>query len=300
MLDMKSDLHELKQQRRETRKRLEQNEREMEYASRAIAAIDHIRELDNCEMVLERPDVTFAHQFREAVRNDAVVNINRSERTDDSLDYEQEIFSQAQYFLVQHDWAAVFRGATDYADGDFRLPFEICVFEFKISGNKFLIACIDVEDDIKLTPIVETPWGWCITGISFNLKAEAAKASISSAWKIPGQEESGHLLRFIIEQLRAVCIALDAEVADTEKIETPPKLNKARAKAGKAPIADHHLINLARRFHGHAEGAGGSGTGKRLHFRRGHWRHYPDRRVWIRWTLVGNPDLGFVEKAYRL
>ena len=48
----------------------------------------------------------------------------------------------------------------------------------------------------------------------------------------------------------------------------------------------------------------GPGTGThrspRLHFRRGHWRHYEDHKTWIRWQMVGNPDLGFVEKQYRL
>lgn len=37
-----------------------------------------------------------------------------------------------------------------------------------------------------------------------------------------------------------------------------------------------------------------------MHFRRGHWRHYQDHRTWIKWCLVGDPDLGFVDKHYKL
>lgn len=38
----------------------------------------------------------------------------------------------------------------------------------------------------------------------------------------------------------------------------------------------------------------------RMHFRRGHWRHYQEHRTWIKWMLVGDPDLGIIEKHYRL
>lgn len=41
-------------------------------------------------------------------------------------------------------------------------------------------------------------------------------------------------------------------------------------------------------------------TRKRLHFRRSHWRHYVSHKTKIPWTLVGDPNLGFVEKEYRL
>lgn len=37
-----------------------------------------------------------------------------------------------------------------------------------------------------------------------------------------------------------------------------------------------------------------------LHFRRGHWRHYGEYKTWIKWMLVGDPELGFVDKMYKL
>jgi hypothetical protein len=38
----------------------------------------------------------------------------------------------------------------------------------------------------------------------------------------------------------------------------------------------------------------------RLHFRRGHHRHYENYKLWIKWQLVGNPDIGFIDKDYKL
>lgn len=67
----------------------------------------------------------------------------------------------------------------------------------------------------------------------------------------------------------------------------------------------HHLkdaiVDLARR-HRIANPAEPSGNGsrKRLHFRRGHWRHYESMKTWIRWCLAGDPDLGFIDKHYTL
>jgi hypothetical protein len=30
------------------------------------------------------------------------------------------------------------------------------------------------------------------------------------------------------------------------------------------------------------------------------WRHFVSHKTWIKWTLVGDPDLGFIDKEYRL
>lgn len=63
----------------------------------------------------------------------------------------------------------------------------------------------------------------------------------------------------------------------------------------------HHVISLAnRRNRPAALGGDGSSRRRRLHFRRGHWRHFETHKTWIKWMLVGDPDLGFVEKEYRL
>jgi hypothetical protein len=106
----------------------------------------------------------------------------------------------------------------------------------------------------------------------------------------------------IWDQIRAICIALDAQVATAEVIRAPVNLNEKRAKAGKSPLSDYRVVDLARRHRiaNPAAGTAGTGTRKRLHFRRGHWRHYETTKTWVKWCLVGNPDLGFINKHYRL
>lgn len=71
------------------------------------------------------------------------------------------------------------------------------------------------------------------------------------------------------------------------------------------PICDHHIVNLSRRSRvkpledpldpdHHI-------TRRRLHFVRGHWRHYENgRKSWLKPFFRGTPDLGFIDKEYRL
>jgi hypothetical protein len=61
------------------------------------------------------------------------------------------------------------------------------------------------------------------------------------------------------------------------------------------------MIDLAKRHRvAHVGGASSGRHKKRLHFCRGHWRHYEKSKTWIRWCLKGDPDLGFVDAEYKL
>lgn len=107
------------------------------------------------------------------------------------------------------------------------------------------------------------------------------------------------MLDVVSGQIKAACIALDAQVAEATTVR------EAHSRSGGGspqPLKAHHIVSLARRTARPASLGDGSGSGrrKRLHFRRGHWRHFEAHKTWIRWMLVGNPDLGFVEKEYRL
>lgn len=176
-----------------------------------------------------------------------------------------------QVFLVQHDWASVIEPTT----GEYRLPADPAAFEFQISGRRMIIVTRDGE----YATLVETSeQDWCLCKIE--------------VWKFDDQQE-------VIKQIRAISIMLDAEVAVTEAVRAPHRLNVKREKSGKLPIYDHHVVKLANRKHVLAGGNESSArNGPRLHFRRGHWRHYDGWKTWINWTLVGNPDLGFVDKDY--
>ena len=96
---------------------------------------------------------------------------------------------------------------------------------------------------------------------------------------------------------------LEAEVCKLEKIEAPQKLNKKRLKNGNLPLNDYHVIQLGHQYQGYTpHGANDEPSYRvRLHFRRGHWRKTTDSgKIWIKWCLVGDPALGFVEKHYQI
>ena len=100
----------------------------------------------------------------------------------------------------------------------------------------------------------------------------------------------------------AICIALDAAIATTEVVRAPHKINRVREAKGRLPIFDFHSVRLTKRSRPMPLPVDPDRaiTRRRLHFRRGHWRHFDDHKTWINWMLVGDPDLGFVDKNYRL
>jgi hypothetical protein len=110
------------------------------------------------------------------------------------------------------------------------------------------------------------------------------------------------LKAYLWKQIVAVVISLEAEVTETRQICPDAPVNKKRIKNGKVPLYSYHILNISQRFK-RPVSTDGSSEYKgvvRLHFRRGHRRHYSTYSRWIKWMLVGNPDLGFVEKHYQL
>lgn len=187
-----------------------------------------------------------------------------------------------QPFVVQHDWAAAFKNAGEYAGGDFNLPFGQCAFELRISGKSVTVMA---QQNEGCEP-------------AYRYYAECGEAWISD-------EKDAHTFppfMLALDVVKAICVALDAEVATHQVVRASEKANRRREREGKVPFFSYHVVTLAHRSRvANPLGAGGgTATKKRLHFRRGHWRHYSDFKTWVRWTLVGNPDLGFIDKEYRL
>lgn len=185
-------------------------------------------------------------------------------------------------FVVKHDWARAFEDASGLEDG-IHLPYDICAFEFRIRGKSIIAVAGEHPDG----------------GVKFASFIHA----MGDYWYSIGTDDKKEepIIRFIWNQIRAISIALDAEVATHEVVRASTALNEKRRRAGKTLLADFHVIDLSRRHRIANPVAGGdSGRKVRLHFRRGHWRHYDDHKTWIKWMLVGNPDLGFIRKHYAL
>lgn len=189
-------------------------------------------------------------------------------------------------FLVEHDWRAAFSKAEQFeaVDDDVKLPFDFCMFEFRVSGHHI---CIYRTEGGVVGWFVEVRSGWVFGDVS----------EIVTHWR--ARHDELHLL--LHGQIRAVCIALDAEVAERETVRAPEKLQRSRIKRGKKPLSDYHVVRLTRRTRAAPLESDGEPTGRhtRLHFVRGHWRHFENHKTWIAWHLRGDPDLGFIDKHYR-
>lgn len=203
--------------------------------------------------------------------------------------YAERVFMHAtpQIILIEHDWSSAFSTATDFDGGEWKPPFELTAFEFKISGRRAIVVVTASGEQCLFVG----GGRWRYIGPPVN----NIKSSLSD-------KRLGDLHSLLQGNVRAACIALDAQVAVTNCHRAPHKLNRAREKRGELPMMDHHTISLANRTRAPALPLADERTHKspRMHFRRGHWRHYDDHKTWIRWNLVGNPDLGFIDKTYRL
>lgn len=205
----------------------------------------------------------------------------------------------ATVFVVQHDWSSAFERATDFSDGDVQLPYNDVVFEFRIGGRR-VCCCIRGEEGqpVACLLLIETCVGWALAGL-YQIR--------NAIWTYyqDGDDIVAPILNVCRQQIRAVSIALEAQVVETELVRAPHRLNRKRERAGRIPVFDHHIVHLANRKRYLPREALPSDIedehhGKRLHFVRGHWRHYTNVKTWIKWHLRGNPDLGFVDKEYRL
>jgi len=272
----------------------ENTQRKIDKSQRIIAALQEADSKVGTTAKLEKPPAPSFNDLRRAVsRNDVMYGEKDADGNEERLNLglEKDLFRHANHFVVEHDWAAAF-AKTDL--GEFKLPYSVCIFDFQVNGTATTAIAIqdDNSADMAIALAVKTSLGWLIpwtrpTKISADLLEAKEKGYLS-------------LLPLLARQVRAISIALDAEVAVTEVMRAPHSGKSTGGKHTLPPIS-YHVVSLAKRQRA-APRLGSHPTGRhvRLHFRRGHWRHYEDSKTWIKWTLVGDPDLGFVDKHYKL
>lgn len=199
--------------------------------------------------------------------------------------FEKELIKPAEIFLIEHDWSAAL--GDNLANEPFKLPYDVCAFEAQVSGRRVIAFASHLEESVVFSLVLENHYGWVII--------EDICTENDGKWEGVYPE----LDTMIGRQIRAVCIALDAEIA-THEVCRSEYLRNAHPNFH-APLKTHHIVRLRNRSRAVPLGeSSGTGRKKRLHFRRGHWRHFPAFKTWVKWCLVGDPDLGFVDKEYRL
>jgi hypothetical protein len=252
---------------------------EMEAAGRKILAW-----LEAKNFKLEKPQGSSLHHMRSYVGITPVIN---------------GVLDRMQTFVIEHDWFAVIPKET----GDYMLPYPICSFEFRISGMRCIsIFTHDVHGIENRCNFIGCDGVW-VPITTFEID-ENDKVTIVYPIREILDRAAVPLCEFIFRQIRAVCIMLEANVATKQTIRASEKLNRQREKRGQIATRDYHVVVLNRKPRVNAVPVElqihGERNSPRLHFRRGHWRHLINHRTWINWQLVGDPDLGFVDKHYRL
>lgn len=266
-------------------------------------------------LVLEKPQHSVCHL---AVRELDLQPVNLTLRGGKVIEREEaDLGGELHSMLIQHDWAKLLGASAvsggDHPDEPMAFPFRYTCFEFAISGVRVCCFVSQTQDpestfDNAMSLAFRLPGqGWLADRVSLTLDW--------SGWRVlsapkhlgphPVEKDLARLFDFLFEQIRAVVAMLDAEVAETEATRAPYNRNEPpRKDRPPLPPISHHVVSLAKRHR--LTPAPGPALGEphrrppRLHFRRGHWRHYQSHKTWINWQLVGDPDLGFVDKDYRL
>lgn len=225
----------------------------------------------------------------------------------------KEIGMPQSVFLINHEWDSLLGASSvDEGEDDCVLPSHYSAFEFTFHLRK-----VDTDDDdtefgsIQVVSILacgELDEHPRLSNSSFvSIARLISKNGLDDWFLLPDEEVivSGktfpnHLVPRIKKLISATCVMLEAEVAVRKSIPAPDRLNKARAAKGKSPIPPYYVVNLAKRHRYEPGDANGYQGRVRLHFRRGHWaRTASGKTVWRRWCLVGNPDMGWVDKVYK-
>ena len=123
------------------------------------------------------------------------------------------------------------------------------------------------------------------------VKAERQR-SLSSALDLIRSDTQDELVSYI-----DLCYALACKNVKLDKLAAPEKLNRARAKSSRPPLADYHVLVLDGAENGQAFGAGDR-SGPRPHLRRGHIRRLNSARItWVNSAMVRGKGT-FVDKVY--
>jgi len=246
-----------------------------------LCALRALKEFEiYCEengIMLDKNGQPRAHNIIEAAKAGKII-ITEEDFLDIPHDDIELLVNKAQKFLVQTDFAALISDET-FNNADFRLPYQHCMFEFVINGRPMVNICFDIDGVKNCIALVKSNDYW---------------------WMVAKEGADVNYCNYMWMQIQSMCIAIEAEIVDKEIVTAPQRINESRERKGKQKISDYHVVTLAKRFYARSSSNSGESLYRqRLHFRRGHWRHYDDTKIWIKWCLAGDPSLGFINKHYR-
>lgn len=232
-------------------------------------------------------------------------------RLDGFIGSKERIYlANVQSFVVAHNWAGAISQADIVGDGagELSLPFPESCFEFVISGKRVMaLMQEDCEDSpqMRLEPVVRTEVGWALLQ-SYSVGFDWKPIPIYQAGT-PGTKPDKYqpVADLLIKNIWAICVMLEAQLVERQAVRIDAKLNEARARRGKLPLHDYHVVSLNRRDRVAPRPIDQLDpdrdiTRKRWHLVRAHWRQYAGHRTKIPWHSRGDMDLGVIDKHYKL
>lgn len=218
-----------------------------------------------------------------------------------------ESLVDVQSFVVGHNWAGAISEAEIVGDGagELGLPFPATCFEFMVAGKRTMALIYESPDDagrMRFSPIVKVDDGWAILMNYFVSDDWKPIAADNAATDVVQQFQP--LADLLVRNAWAICVMLEAKVVEREVVRIDAKLNQTRARRGKLPLHDYHVVAIRRDRVTPRSPAeldpDRDITRKRWHLVRSHWRQYSDHRTRIDWHSRGDIDLGVIDKHYKL
>jgi len=164
-------------------------------------------------------------------------------------------------------------------------------------------------------------WGWLPYTVKLGLRPESFNIDGSLtpglAYALTGHNQP-ELVKFLAshmgitnklltlnmqndaDAILTLCKLLEVHDAETPVVSAPPKLQAKRAKHGKAPLYDYHVLRIGGETWDTPYVSSGTGAGRRSHLRRGHIRRLESKTVWVRATYVHGSKDGFLHKDYEV
>ena len=184
-----------------------------------------------------------------------------------------------------------------------RLPYPICWFQ----GDLLIETSSEPEFLVRLGLLITTLYDgtyegqvwlkcsgiWLLQGRvrGFALEPEKWSTHASSATELS-------FVELMARCAQSFMSALHCTNVQRQKHEPDTKLQKARARRGKAPLFSYWTLQLDGKTE-RGEDRGGTHASPRVHLRRGHPRQYmPGKWTWVQAHAVGNRALGMVHKDY--
>lgn len=203
---------------------------------------------------------------------------------------ENRVFRKHVFATRSHDAVsiAMTERTPHYQSSELLIPYPFSYFEFFMDDEYWLVEVIEREDKTAALKY------------HFNYENKWHQATHR-------EYEDCEVFRLLKRQVIGALIALEAKAASKvthDQALTPPTpaMMERLKKVFKQEFNfGYSIIELTKQT---KKGVGTSVCQEskvRLHFRRGHWRDWlgVPKCVRVRWALVGDPALGFVDKHYR-